>query len=112
MVEIAELYKHIKRHYPFFDASVEKVKEDYRYLKDFPADEARANVDQHILTETTEPKIAHIRGRMGDQLDSRRSKEAAAEHFAQLDAWSANNTPPPEGYWEAMKQKLRSGTDA
>jgi hypothetical protein len=112
MVEIAELYKHIKKHFPFFDASLEKVKEDYKYLRDFPAEAARANIDQHILTETITPGIAHIRGRLGDQMDAQRSKDAAAAHFANLDGWGAASTPPPEGYWQQVMQKLRGDSSA
>lgn len=107
LVEIAELYAHIKRHYPFFEATKERVKEDYKYLKDFPADVARANIDRHILTETVTPGIAHIRGRIGDLMDSQKSKEEADAFFAQVDLWKRNGSPPPDGYWESMKLKLR-----
>ncbi|CAH1190350.1 hypothetical protein PAECIP111893_00288 [Paenibacillus plantiphilus] len=107
VIEIAELYKHIKKHFPFFDASLAKVKEDHKYLKHFPADAARTNIDQHILTETVTPGIAHIRGRLGDQLDSQRSKRQAEEYDAQLNEWSEIDSPPPEGYWERTRKLLR-----
>ncbi|AKG36124.1 replicative helicase loader/inhibitor [Paenibacillus durus] len=110
--EVAKLVRAIKANYPGYDSSGENIDRLCRYLKDFPYEAAAKNVRQHILTERFPPNVAEIRGRLGDQLDSQRSKEAAAEHFAQLDAWGADNTPPPEGYWESMKQKLRSGTDA
>lgn len=112
MVEIAQLYREIKKHFPFFDASVEKVKADYKYLKDFPLEAARENIDRYILTETAEPKIANIRGRLGDLQDSQRSKKAAAEHFANLDEWGSNSKPPPDRYWETVKRKLRGEVDA
>lgn len=107
IVEIAELYKLIKKHYPFFDASLAKVREDYQYLKNFPADAARKNIDQHILTETVTPGIAHIRGKLGEQMDSQRSKEQAAAYEAQIEEWSKVDSPPPAGFWESMRAKLR-----
>lgn len=107
LVEIAELYKHIKKHFPFFDASIAKVKEDCKYLKDFPTEAAQANIDHHILTETTTPGIAHIRGRIGDQLDSQRSKAEAVAHEERLSEWAKIDSPPPEGYWESIRTKLR-----
>lgn len=112
VVEVAQLYREIKKHFPFFDASVEKVKADYKYLKDFPVETAQENIDRYILTETVEPKIANIRGRLGDLQDSQRSKEAAAEHFANLDEWVSSHKPPPEGYWETVMRKLRGETNA
>nr|WP_229522497.1 replicative helicase loader/inhibitor [Paenibacillus monticola] len=102
----------IKANYPGFDKSPENIDRLYKYLKEFPFETAKENVDAHILTEKFPPNIAEIRGRLGEQLDSKRSKEATAEHFANLDKWGSNNTPPPEGYWEAMRQKLRGEVDA
>ncbi|WP_028559050.1 hypothetical protein [Paenibacillus pinihumi] len=108
LIEVAKLYRHIKKYFPFFDASADRAKDDHtRYLKDFPADTAWANIDQHILTETVTPQIAHIRGRLGDQIDSKRSKDKAAEYEAQLQEWAASDSPPPPGYWEDMRRKLR-----
>ncbi|MBB6689936.1 hypothetical protein H7B90_00830 [Cohnella xylanilytica] len=107
LVEIAELYQHIKKYYPFFDASVERVKEDFKYLKDFPASVARDNIDRHILTETVTPGIAHIRGRLGEQIDRERMQSKTAEHVENLERWSQCDAPPPTGYWEEMKARLR-----
>lgn len=107
IIEIAELYSLIKKHYPFFDASVEKVKADYAYLRDFPLDAARQNIDHHILTETVTPGIAHIRGRLGDMIDRERSKEQAEAFNAQLVAWAQDNRPPPVDYWNNVRAKLR-----
>lgn len=112
LVEIAELYRHIKKYYPAFDASIERVKEDQKYLWDFPRATAQANVDEHIRTSKYPPNIAEIRGNLGEQMDAQRSKEAAAAHFTNLDVWSVNGTPPPEGYWESMKRRLRGEADA
>ena len=110
-VEIAELYKHIKKHFPFFDASLDKVKEDLKYLHDFPTQAAWDNIERHILTETTTPGIAHIRGRIGDLMDSQRSKEAAAAYRDKLESWRLNSSPPPDGYWERGRQLLRQGRE-
>ncbi|MNC24179.1 hypothetical protein D3C75_722270 [compost metagenome] len=110
VVEIAELYKHIKKHFPFFDATLAKVKEDHRYLHDFPADTAWTNINRHIMTETATPGIAHIRGRLGEQMDRQRSKADTAAHFDRLEQWQQEDKPPPEGYWENVKAKLREGS--
>jgi hypothetical protein len=107
VVEIAELYVHIKKHYPFFDATLDKVKEDYKYLRDFPSTAAQENIDRHIMTETATPGIAHIRGRLGDMLDSQRSKDETASYFAQLEASRLSNAPPPTGYWDHIRTLIR-----
>lgn len=109
IVEIAELYKHIKKHYPFFDASLAKVKEDHLYLRDFPAAVARENINRHILTETITPNIAHIRGRLGEQLERQKAREETEAYFAQVELWRNNGNPPPVGYWEAAKARVRGG---
>ncbi|MNI83695.1 hypothetical protein D3C73_1405340 [compost metagenome] len=110
--EVAMLARIIKANYPGFDQSNENIDRLCRYLHDFPFETATANVRQHILTERFPPNVAEIRGRLGELLDGQRSKEAAAEHFANLDEWSSSHKPPPDGYWESMKRKLRGGTDA
>lgn len=109
LIEVAELYKHIKKHYPFFDVSVEKIKEDHeRYLKDFPADTAWHNIHQHILTETTTPGIPHIRGRLGEQIERDRMKALTAEYFAEREEAAKHACPPPKGWKEAIYAKLRN----
>lgn len=105
--QVAELFKIIKRNYPSFDASVEHVKESLKYLEDFPFEAARENVDRHILTEKFPPTIAEIRGRLGDQIESQRSKEATASYFAQIELWKKNASPPPEGMRERIHALLR-----
>lgn len=106
VVEIAELYKHIKKRFPFFDASVEKVKEDHKYLKDFPNDTAWENVSQYILTETTTPTIAHIRGRLGEQLERDRMRTATDRYFAEREEAAKHACPPPKGWKEGIYAKL------
>lgn len=110
VVEIAELYAHIKRHYPFFDASLSKVKEDHRYLRDFPTDAARDNIDKHIQTETATPGVAHIRGRLGEQLERQRMKADTESFFALVGEWEKKDEPPPPGYWEGIRKSLRGDT--
>lgn len=108
LVEVARLYKHIKKHFPFFDGSTEKAREDHeRYLKSFPAEVAWANIDQHIKVETVTPGIAHIRGRLGDQIDSQRSKDAAATFESNLQHWQALDEPPPPDYWQQMRKMIK-----
>lgn len=107
IIEIAELYKHIKKHFPFFDASLTKVKEDHKYLKDFPKDVAQTNIDQHILTETTTPNIAHIRGRLGEQIERERMRELTETYFAEREAAARTACPPPAGWKDDLIAKLR-----
>jgi hypothetical protein len=107
VVEVAELYALIKRHYPFFDASLEKVKEDHRFLQDFPADAARQNIERHIMTETATPGIAHIRGRLGEQLERQRMREDTQAFFSRVGQWEVQDVPPPQDYWESVRRKLR-----
>jgi hypothetical protein len=106
VVEIAELYKHVKKHFPFFDASIDKVKEDYKYLKDFPKETAWENVDQHILTETVTPTIAHIRGRLGEQIERERMRTATDQYFAEREEAKKHACSPPPGWKEGIYAKL------
>jgi len=105
--EVIELLKTLRRTYPVVDTSVEGVEHYYKYLRDFPYATARENIDRYILTEKFPPTIADIRGRLGDQLDSQRSKEEADAYFAQIDLWNRTGSPPPDGYWENVRAKLR-----
>lgn len=107
VIEIAELYKHIKKHFPFFDASITKVKEDYKYLRDFPTEVAQSNIDQHIMTETVTPNIAHIRGRLGDQLDREREYLDTQHLFALQEENRRQAVLPPSGWKEALIARLR-----
>jgi hypothetical protein len=107
MLIVAELVEN----YSNFDDSDENIDRLCRYLEDFPFEAAMKYVQEHIKTSKFPPLIADIRGKLGDQMDAQRSKDAAQDHFAQLDAWIAGNTPPPKGYWEDMKRKLRGEAD-
>ncbi|QJD87882.1 replicative helicase loader/inhibitor [Cohnella herbarum] len=107
-VEVIDLLMEIKEEYPFFDVSDENIERHFRYLKDFPFEAAMRNVEQYIKTDSKKhPGIADIRGRLGDQLDSQRSKEETANYFAQLEASRLCNSPPPTGYWEHMRTLIR-----
>ena len=103
MLIVAELVEN----YPGFDDSEDNIDRLCKYLSDFPFEVAMQNVEEYIKTNRFPPLIADIRGKLGDQMDAQRSKDAALDHFAQLDAWLASSEPPPEGYWENMKRKLR-----
>ncbi|MNI27367.1 hypothetical protein D3C73_811010 [compost metagenome] len=105
--EVFDLMIEIKRNYSGFDVSNDEVDRHYKYLKDFPFDAAMKNVDDHVKTNQYYPKIAEIRGRLGDQLDSLRGKEQALAHEAQLAEWASKDSPPPEGYWDDIRSKLR-----
>jgi hypothetical protein len=96
--EVIGLMIEIKEEYPFFDVSDENIDRHYKYLKDFPFEEAMNNVVQHIKADSKKhPGIADIRGRLGDLQDSQRSKEETDSYFAQLELWKMNAAPPPEG---------------
>lgn len=105
--EVKLIIAELVESYPNFDASDENIDRHFRYLADFPFEVAMQNVEEYIKTNRFPPLIADIRGKLGDQMDAQRSKDAALDHFAQLDAWLASSEPPPEGYWENMKRKLR-----
>lgn len=105
--EVFDLLLEIKSNYPSFDVSDDNVDRHYKYLQDFPFPEAMKNVELHIKTDSFPPKIADIRGRLGDLMDSQRSKEEAAAYEVQLEEWASENKPPPEGFWEQGRQLLR-----
>jgi hypothetical protein len=107
--EAAELFKIIKRHYPGFDGSVQSVKENFKYLKDFPFEVALENVDKHIMTERFPPTIADIRGRLGEQIERNRMKQETDEYFGQLNDWRQKAAPPPPGNLEKVRSILKRG---
>lgn len=111
-LQVIDLFRLIKRTYPNFDTSAANVEHYAKYLQDFSFEAAVDHLDKYILTERFPPTIADIRGRLGDQMDAQRSKDAAAAHFANLDTWGAASTPPPEGYWQQVMQKLRGDAGA
>jgi len=106
MAEVIGLMKVIKRSYPQFDTSAESVNHHFKYLQDFPFGAALDNIESHVRTERWPPTIADIRGRVGDLMDSQRSKAETAAYFAQLDEWERNASPPPAGWADAIKAKL------
>ncbi|MEK3722280.1 hypothetical protein [Paenibacillus sp. FSL H8-0034] len=101
----------IKKNYSNFDTSDENIDRHLKYLHDFPFAAAMKNVDMHIMTEDYPPKISNIRGHLGDLQDSQRSKDEAAAFQAKLDRWAADDRPPPNGYWERVRQKLQRKDD-
>lgn len=111
-LEVAKLYKVIKKRYRNFDASLQAVEEDLDMLKDIPYEVAQANFRQHIMTSDFPPSISQIRGRLGEQLERERMRKKTEEHFANLNTWSASSKPPPEGYWDEVKRKIRGEANA
>lgn len=105
-LEVAKLYKEIKKRYANFDASLEAVGEDLGMLKDIPYEIAEANVRQHIMTNDFPPKISQIRGRLGERLERERMREETQSYFAQLELWKRVAVPPPVGMREALYAKL------
>jgi hypothetical protein len=106
--EILELFVEIKTEYSYFDDSDENVERHLKYLHDIPFEVAMANVEQHIKANSKYPPgIADIRGRLGEQIERERMQAQTAEHVANLERWRQNDVPPPAGYWESMKSKLR-----
>lgn len=110
--QVYDLLIEIKENYPNFDISPENVERHFKHLHDFPFEAAMQNVDEHIKTGKYYPNIAEIRGRLGEQIERERMKESTAEHFANLDSWSAASEPPPPGYWEKVKRMIQGEADA
>lgn len=107
IVEVAQLYKHIANYYPAFDASVDRVKADHKYLQDFPLKAAQENVDEHIRKSKYPPNIAEIRGSLGEQIERDRMKVATEEYFSERARAREEACPPPPGWKEAVYEKLR-----
>lgn len=105
-LEVAKLYKDIKKRYSNFDASLQTVEEDLDMLRDIPYEVAQSNVRQHIMTSDFPPKISQIRGRLGEQRYHERLKADTAEYFAERDAARAAAVPPPPGWKEELYAKL------
>ncbi|MEC0169877.1 hypothetical protein [Paenibacillus graminis] len=105
--EVGILARIIKANYPGFDKSPENIDRLHRYLRDFPFEEAAANVRQHILTEKFPPNVAEIRGRLGEQIERDRMRQETVELFAAMDAARAAAVPPPSGLKESIYARLR-----
>ncbi|WP_241243083.1 hypothetical protein [Paenibacillus whitsoniae] len=109
MSEVFDLMFEIKKNYAAFDVSDDEVDRHYKYLKDFPFDAAMRNLDAYVKANSYPPKIADIRGRLGDQIDSERSKLQAAENEAYLVHWSLKKSEPPPNYWQSVRERLNGG---
>lgn len=105
--DVIELFIEIKSEYPNFDDSDEEIDRHLRYLRDFPFEAALENVVHHIKTNRWPPGMADIRGKLGDQIDSQRSKDAAATYETNLQHWQALDEPPPPDYWQQMKKMIK-----
>ncbi|GEM_PF-1434368 len=111
--ELYEIFEEIKSEYPFFDVGEENFERHWRYLQDFPFEDAMDNVVQYIKTTPRRPPgIGDIRGHLGDMLDSQRSKEQTAAYFTQLEEWERNSSPPPPGWLDGIRAKLRGDMKA
>jgi hypothetical protein len=110
-VEVMDLLEEIKREYPFFDVSDENIERHYKYLQDYPFDAAMRNVEEYIKTDTrrVHPGVGDIRGRLGDQLDSQKSKQSAESYMVRMEQARNSESAPPDGYWELLKSKLSGG---
>lgn len=97
IAEVAKIFKIIKQKYASFDARVQSVQENFRYLRDIPFEVAVKNVDKHIMTDKFPPTIADIRGGLGEQLERQRSKDDTETLFTKLDEWALKSAPPPPG---------------
>ncbi|MHA6484497.1 hypothetical protein ACX1C1_21605 [Paenibacillus sp. strain BS8-2] len=111
-LQVIDLFSIIKRTYPSFDSSTPSVDHHAKYLHDFSFDAARENVEKHLLSERFPPTIADIRGRLGDQMDAQRSKDAAEAHFANLNIWGAADTSPPPDFWDRGRRILKGEANA
>lgn len=109
--DVIELIAELVDNYPNFDGSEENIERHYKYLQDFPFEVAMKNVENHIRTNQYPPTIAEIRGRLGDLMDSQRSKVEAVAYEARLEKWAKDNTPPPTGFWEQGRKLLRGESD-
>lgn len=104
-VEIARLYKKIKRYYPAFDASIEAVEDAHRYLKDVPFELADQNVDKHIMTERFPPTIADIRGGVLEPESSTiPGVDETREWLAEMDKLRERAVPMPDYVREELRR--------
>lgn len=106
LIKLKEEYAHQ------IDTSDTEIDLLHENLKDFPFDVACKNVEQHMLTNPWPPKIAQIRGGLGDLRDQRKAKDQTAEYFAERDKAQAAAKPMPAGWKEELYARLKSGTAA
>lgn len=77
-------------------------------MANVPVDWGIANLNYHIDTKEFFPKIADItRYDLLPLKNHDTLRLETAEQFALLEHWSKNDDPPPDGYWESVKAKLR-----
>ncbi|MEI2395623.1 replicative helicase loader/inhibitor [Paenibacillus phytohabitans] len=105
-LEVAKLYKVIKKRYSNFDASLQAVEEDLDMLKDIPYEVAQSNFRQHIMTSDFPPKISQIRGRLGEQLERERMRKQTEELLQEMDISRLKAVPPPAGLKEEIYARL------
>ncbi|QSF42695.1 hypothetical protein [Paenibacillus tianjinensis] len=105
-LEVAKLYKTIKKRYSNFDASLQAVEEDLDMLKDIPYDVAVSNIRQHIMTSDFPPKISQIRGRLGEQLERERMRRQTEDLVHKMADARSKAVPPPPGMKEALYARL------
>ena len=55
--EIRELFERIKRHYNMFTFDDEKVKEWYRFLKDYSSEDVNRRLDEYLKCEYDQPPL-------------------------------------------------------
>lgn len=107
-IEIARLYRKIKRYYPAFDASIEAVEDAHKYLKDVPFDLADENVDRHIMTEKFPPTIAEIRAGYQDMESSVPGVAETRRMLAEIDKLRERAVPMPDYVREELKKLVRN----
>ncbi|MDH6427232.1 MULTISPECIES: hypothetical protein [unclassified Paenibacillus] len=105
-LEVAKLYKTIKKRYSNFDASLQAVEEDLDVLKDIPYEVAESNFRKHFMTSDFPPKISQIRGRLGEQLERERMRRQTEELMHEMDVSRLEAVPPPIGLKEEIYARL------
>ncbi|MEK3740037.1 hypothetical protein [Paenibacillus odorifer] len=106
LIKLKEEYAHQ------IDTSNTEIDRLHENLKDFPFDVACKNVKQHMLTNPWPPKIAQIRGGVGDLQDQHKSKDQTANYFAERDKAKAAAMPMPVGWKENLCARINKGTAA
>lgn len=104
--EVIDLFEAIKRYYTNFTTEKEKRETWHELLRDIPLDVAMDNLKRHASVEKFPPTIADIRGKMGQLIEQDQSKAETESYFAQLDLWRTTGSPPPDGYWQRVRQNI------
>lgn len=107
-LQLAEIFKTIRKSYPNFDGSKENLDHYHKYLKDLPYEVAVVNVDQHIIREKWPPTIAEIRYGYEEPLAKLvPSVEDTQEQFKQLEEWKAQAVPMPDHLRKELNRLVR-----